>query len=698
MRTYDSPADTILPTSRALRERDASGAALRHEDLGSVVVSSDALYFGARSGENGVDGVVVRVPSGAYRVIATVADGTIGRGQLVAVSVLLSGTAEALRGTLPAAAFWHEAPGELPLIAGTEIAVSDAAVRDQYRDPSWPWDGWLREVVDPELAAARGNGRAGIAVAYPGRDDALIMAGPIAGDTALFAGFDEARRPTALHLEALPAVEVAHDAPPPWVTQAPSFAPVDPNAEQPASASVGASDAPFGAAPKGNVPHGEDPLAQSSHGQSPSPFGTPPPSPFGVPPVAFPGVPADHGDQSFRPDVDPDALAGVPDGGHEDAPISATPLGSLTGEQHPVSTDTPPAGKPVTAAHSPRVEQSSEDSPPVFGLRSQAMPPAPTSQPARGPESDPVVRLIVSDATSGVEAAERHDTERAIPLLIKVTDALAAGEASRPGVLPALEAASLNGAQLVDSLVDALLTARRGSEAINRLAYALDSSSLRGEGEETVHLRHRLGELQLRAGALEDATATLERARSEADALASTSDPGARDTADAGRNYLAHITYDLATTQLRAGNAGPAAELALDAMRTFEALRVARMAGRGAFLAASAYDQLGHQASRQQAFAEAERIFREGRELDGLGTALGYLGEADALRGDYLPAIIKFEQARAALEEAGELRSAAVAAENEAVCYDYLGRHDEAGELRRSAASLAGRAGATAGA
>lgn len=631
MRTYHSTPESVLPNSRALRD-DSSGA-LRVEELGYVVVQNAALYLGARSGENGVDGVVVRVPNGSYRVVATV-DDTSGSPEVVALSVILSGTTEVLRETLPGAAFWHEAPGDLPLVHGAEIVVADAQLRDQYRDPSWPWDGWLRDVVDPAIQDARGAGRAGTAIPFAGRQEAIIQAAPIEGDVAIFAAFDDERRPTSIHLEALrdapPTDAPAEGAPPAWVSQA--------------VADIGVNDTPQEHSPFAtSTPFSE----VASVGQAPVGESTP----IEASPVSPP--------ESDRP-----SLPEIPD---EDAPISVAALGSLH-------------DSPETAAQPLVGEGAAADAWPATQL---------------APAIDPGAQRLADDAVAGVEAADRRDTTAAIALLTQVTDALAGEIGERATVQAALGRTSLTGAQCVDSLVDALLQEQRADEAIRRLAGALQSPQLRGKDDEGVHLRHRLGELQLRSGALAEATATLETARGEADALSKQSAPESRESAEIGHHYFAHITYDLATAQLRSGNASSAADLALEAMRKFESLRVARMAGRSAFLAASAEEELGDDDARQQAFADAERIFRQGRELDGLGTALGFLGESDALRGDYDAAIAKFEEARRTLEEAGELSNASIAAENEAICFDYLGRHDDAAERRRIGASLEQRASNT---
>ncbi|MGO2110856.1 MAG: hypothetical protein ACTH31_04520, partial [Pseudoclavibacter sp.] len=369
MRTFDSSPDEILPLSRALRDRDAHGIQLRHEDLGDVIVSSDALYFGAKSGENGVDGVVVRVPSGAYRVVATLAESAHGAPQLIAASVLLSNTTEAMRGALPGAAFWHDAPGELPLVAGDAIAVSDAAVRDQYRDPSWPWDGWQRDVVDPAVAAATAEGRSSATVTYPGRDDGIVVLGPIVGDAVLFAGFDDDRRPTALHLETLVTDVVSNgaDAPPPWITQA-SAAESSPAAEPEPGAS------PFGLASQGSSSFGVQPsvgqpvAAQSSFGP---PAGAPG---FGLADESAASAPMNAAGHSAHASFAPQSSSpfGAPPqssfGGAEQSSFGTPPSPAFGAPQHP----TPPAS-PAEAPFGTE-SQSSFGAPPQtsFGAPGQS--------------------------------------------------------------------------------------------------------------------------------------------------------------------------------------------------------------------------------------------------------------------------------------------------------------------------------------
>lgn len=642
MRTHESTPEGVLPQSRSLRESQAPGVRTRFDELGDVVVQSEALYLGPRSGENGVDGVVVRVPNGSYRVVATV-DETADAPTLVAVSVVLSATDEAQRAVLPGAAFWHEAPGDLPLVSGAELIVCDAGLRDQYRDPSWPWSGWLADVVAPELASARTASRVGVAIPFAGRAENLIALAPITGDATLFAGFDADLRPSALHLEPL----TADDAPPPWIVATPPSTVAESVAE--ADASLANDDA--------------------------SPFRR----------------------STFQPPAEAPASdeAGLPDADDSDRPIFANPLGGLA-EDEPVDR----AGPDAAPAHTPFGAAAAPTAPPAFIAPPTTPAPAAEAAPVEVPSpqppapvaepDDPGARMLVDDAVAGIEAAQRGDGQAAIPLLSQVTEALAAGVGDRPAVRAGLSDAGLIPAHIADELTDALIAADRTPEAVQRLRAVLEADQFQTDEIERLHLRHRLGALQLQTGDAETAAVTLESARADADLLRHNGDEH-RDRANA---YSAQIAFDLATAMLETEHATPAAELAADAMRSFEELGEPRMAGRSAFLAASAYDAVGHEASRQHAIAEAERIFRAGDEPDGLGTALGYLGEADARRGDYTPAAVKFEQARQVLEQAGAFSIAAIAAENEAVCYDYLGDAASAADRRRVAAELAARADA----
>lgn len=621
MRTFDSPPEAILATTSALRPESATGDPLIVEQVGLVAVQHGALFVGPRSGANGTEGVVVRVPAGDYAVVTTVCDRG-GRRELLAMSVILGSGEERSRNALPDGAYLHEPPGPLPLFGGRELAVSDASIRDDFHGTEFPWDGWMRDIVEPAIDEAGEHGRLAAHVPYPNRVEAIVCASAIAGDVALFASFDEQGRPVGLHLESLEPAERS-DRP---VASAASDAFADPFASGEAAPSASSSASPF----------------------------------------------------ASRDDEDDDE-------------VSLPPHFSVI-EPEPADAAAPRADAPRGLDETPVPDaQRAAPAPPEI---EREVPTAAIAEP------DPGAERLIADALAGMAAAERRDPATALPLLSAVTDALAEGVGERPAVRAGLAQHELSGAHLLDQLVDVYVHEARVDEAVNALRRGVGSPHLRPTPFEALHLRRRLGELLLRSGDARAAVDSLQRARVEAESLAQQGGDASED-AGLGRDYLAHINFDLADAYLQSGEAGTAAALAGEASLQFESLRLDRMAGRSSFLAASAFGVLDDEGSRQQAISEAERIFRRSNELDGLGTALGFLGEADAIRGEYEAALMKFGEARRVLTEAGELHNAAIAAANEAVCLDHLDRAGDAAqqriavqELERAAAEQAGdRAG-----
>ena len=309
------------------------------------------------------------------------------------------------------------------------------------------------------------------------------------------------------------------------------------------------------------------------------------------------------------------------------------------------------------------------------------------------PEAPTDTNPLIDDLDAGLAAVDDDDAATAVPRLGTVLVGLECGAGDLPDVANAMRDRDLTAAQLVDLVVDLQLRAGQTTDALESLRRALSSPVLSGSLAETVHLRKRLGELQLRAGSVDLAQPTLEAAQRDAGTLlreASTDQQD--DTIEYARDYLAHIKFLLADSTLKLGDASRSADLASDAMRNFEELGLERMAGRAAFLAATASGEAGDDAGRLSAIRDAERVFRRGNELDGLGTALGFLGEDDALRGDYRAAIATFIEAREVLERAGEYANAAIAAHNLAICLEQVGESPAAADATRDASRLEQRA------
>ena len=604
MRTHDSTPDELLTHSVAMRSAEVSDARRRDLEIGRVTVQSGALYLGPRSGTNGESGVVVRVPNGAYPVVATI-DDTAGVPRLVAISVALGGDTVTARDGLPGGAYWHDDPGLLPILDGDALAVSDAAVRDQHHTGGFPWDGWLHDVVDPALAEARADGRVAAEVTYPGRPEAMLVTVPLGGEVTLYASFDDSGRPAALHLEALErGADAGADTP--FTPEPQSARPADAESWSAAPAPATVASSPF-SAPPSNDWHTPESATSAAVEEPPSLFASSS-TPVEVPPVA--ATPA---------------LDVV-------EPLPSEPQTSAFG--------TPDAGDGLT------------------------------------------------EIREAVAASERRDLAAAIPGLERgVEHALATGP-DGDDYRRSLAAEQLSPAYLVDHLVDGLVAQQRADAALDVLRRALDAPTLSAAPAEQLHLRRRLGELELRAGELDRARATLETARGEAEQLTHRTGPDPDGEIEFARDYQAHIQYHLADVELQRGDAGQAQVLATESKRQFSELRHARMAGRAAFLAASAFGALGQEASRLEAIADAERLFRMGEELDGLGTALGYLGEADAQRGEYAAALVKFMEACDMLTDAGEFANAGIAAQNAAVCLEYLGDPERAAKHRAVAAGL----------
>ncbi|KAB1653100.1 hypothetical protein F8O01_15670 [Pseudoclavibacter chungangensis] len=857
MRSLNSPDDAFFRRASALRSDGTDGAPLEIILGGDVAVPSGALYLGPVDGTNGVDGVVVRVPADIYRVLVTIRPGDAAGPPLVrAITVELTGDAEASQSGLPANAFWHESPGVVPVLdTGDGLFVAaDAGLRDQHRDGRFPWDGWIRDAVQPALQDARLAGRHSTEVSFPGRQETIVAlmfdrdghGAPV--EVAMYAGFDERGMPAKLHVAAFDgaadgasggAGTPRHDASP--FGAAPQAHPgrigAPPQGDEPPASSTAPWDAtpvgvppaqgltipttPFSAgipgtigtadgAAGGTVPD----LVVGDAASGRSPFGGPqpptsqapeapvfgastPPAPTfgggsafgsasssggsGAPPIGpvFGGAAADMdgaGDRgashqpeprrqhdargavgSFFADDDVPSWADPSRDEHRpartfDDVISASASSawdasgstdqgllwddaardraahdhgpSATGPRE--HTNVPPGSSPALAQAAPTREHPHAPShegvpaPSVMGA-------APGQQPGPGaapefapfasddvepaqqgtdrppqqgapahvvPASDPAVSgPLIRALDEGLAAVDRNDAAAAVPQLGTVLVGLECGAGEFPDVATALSQRDLTAPQLVDLVVDLQLREGQTGDAVESLRRALSSRALSGTLAETVHLRKRLGELQIRSGDEADAVSTLEAAEGEASALLRDADAEQRaDTVGYARDYHAHITFLLADSSLRLGDPTRAVQLAGDAMRAFEQLGLDRMAGRAAFLAASANGRLGNDAGRLASIRDAERVFRRGGELDGLGTALGFLGEDDALRGDYRAAVATFIEARSVLERAGEFTNAATAAHNLSICLRRLGDDGGADDATREAERLELRA------
>ncbi|MDO5052679.1 MAG: hypothetical protein Q4E05_07295, partial [Pseudoclavibacter sp.] len=197
-----------------------ASAALRPESGAEVLVagvvdvsSSGAVYLGPADGDNGAQGLVVRVPPGRLRVLATRrANG------VAAVSLELLPGEETQRAPLPAPAYWHEAPGGLPVVTSERwpLLICDAALRDQFRNPQegFPWHQWLSDVVRSALLASGGLGVA--PVSWPGRAESFVAVdGAVAPEgLVVFGGFSAEGRPVHLHGHVLvSAVDAPHSGP-----------------------------------------------------------------------------------------------------------------------------------------------------------------------------------------------------------------------------------------------------------------------------------------------------------------------------------------------------------------------------------------------------------------------------------------------------------------------------------------------------
>ncbi|WP_424465267.1 hypothetical protein [Pseudoclavibacter helvolus] len=199
---------TSLALQRGLLQTDVGRVEASGERMAAIAAPSGALYVGPASGENGVDGLVLRVGGGLLATTVTTvtsAEGAPASATVEALTISFNDEPERWRDAPRDEAYWHSLPselqGEVPVVEPRHglLIVCDAGLRDQYRQSDFAWDRWVDEVVAP---AAASSARAAVEVPFAGRSEALLAlsAGAFPSGAAIFAGFDANLQIAALHL------------------------------------------------------------------------------------------------------------------------------------------------------------------------------------------------------------------------------------------------------------------------------------------------------------------------------------------------------------------------------------------------------------------------------------------------------------------------------------------------------------------
>lgn len=196
---------TSLALQRGLLQTDAGRVEASSTRVASISAPSGALYVGPASGENGVDGLVLRVGGGPLAATTTVVTDESGASRTEALTISMNDEPERWRDAPRDEAYWHSLPselhGEVPVIEPRHglLVVCDAGLRDQYRQSDFEWDRWVDEVV---ASAAASRGQAAVAVPFAGRSESLLAlaSSSFPSGAAVFAGFDANLQIAALHL------------------------------------------------------------------------------------------------------------------------------------------------------------------------------------------------------------------------------------------------------------------------------------------------------------------------------------------------------------------------------------------------------------------------------------------------------------------------------------------------------------------
>lgn len=196
---------TSLALQRGLLQTDAGRVEARGDRSAVISAPSGALYVGPAGGENGVDGLVLKVGGGPLQAVTTVVMDELGASRLEALTISMHDEPERWRDAPRDEAYWHSLPselqGEVPVVEPRHglLIVCDAGLRDQYRQSEFAWDRWVDEVVAP---AAASDGGPVTAVEFAGRTEMLLALGATSfpSGAAVFAGFDANLQIAALHL------------------------------------------------------------------------------------------------------------------------------------------------------------------------------------------------------------------------------------------------------------------------------------------------------------------------------------------------------------------------------------------------------------------------------------------------------------------------------------------------------------------
>ena len=196
---------TSLALQRGLLQTDGGRVEAHGARVASISAPSGALYVGPAGGENGVDGLVLRVGGGLLAATTTLVSDDSGASRLEALTISTNDEPERWRDAPRDESYWHSLPselqGEVPVVEPRHgaLIVCDAGLRDQYRQSDFAWDRWVEEVVAPTSAA---SGQAVVAVPFAGRSESLLALASSAfpSGAALFAGFDANLQIAALHL------------------------------------------------------------------------------------------------------------------------------------------------------------------------------------------------------------------------------------------------------------------------------------------------------------------------------------------------------------------------------------------------------------------------------------------------------------------------------------------------------------------
>lgn len=699
MRAMSSSTSSFLERFAALRPgptTGADGAALAADidEIAELPTPSGAVYIGPLSGENGADGVVVAVPMGGVRVLATRGRAAGRAPELLALSFALAGDTEGRRGRIPAGSYFSATPGEVPVVASSglhgPIVVCDAGLRDMHRDGVFDWDGWARDAVPGQLDATVHPDGGCAAATFPGRDDYLIALDESRRTTlecAVFAELDGRGEPIVLHVALLGPLRAAeHQAEAqgqvaggdgavgaqPWTRSGASA--YDPDGRH---AGLAAGGAPLGVAGAMGVGVAGD-------------GGLGPALPGGLAPGADQlGAAAQRIASAGPGPVDP-AQGAAQHGGaqHGSAQMGPVQPGAVQTGAVQAGAAQPLAVQAGFAAGHPGPPQLGQ--PGAFSGAAQTAPGqdgALTAGLGFGRAPAPLADRI----RQAYAMLDEDDLDRAIGTLHEVLRELDGG-VDDPDARAALAEREFTPATLADLVCDLELESHRDEQARMTLRRALAAPTLAQAPLEAVHLAKRLGELELAADRLPEAVAALELGRGHAQGFLRGADPADREAVEFAANYEAQMTFLLADARLRAGEHAAAADLAGRATQRFGELERDAFGGRAALLAANAHRATGQDQLRRASLQEAERLFRRGERHDGLGIALGYLAYEDAQRGDYRPAVAKLIEARDELERAGLLEDAATASDSLALCFERMGERHAASEARRAGTLLRGRA------